>query len=520
MCDYTEGDKTNALFCKSINYNPMKKILFIITVALCTVSCNDWLDIRPETEQKDYDQFSSVNGFYDALTGCYMTLASEAAYGERLSMSNIESLANYWYMPDKLENFTRKEDWELSKHDYTADYARSAIKIFYGGLFKAIVQANMILKYAEVQGDVFTDKAALAVVRGEAYAIRALCQFDLLRLFGQMPKNPAKQVELPYSYTTSIDEMPSYYDFTAYVNLLKEDLTKALSLLKDNDPVFEYTFEELNKDADVPHDHLLFRQSCMNYWAVKALQARLHLYLGETADAYRVAKEIIDATGPDGKPVLTMSGVKDFAAGYKLCPNECLFYLSKYNVMTNSETFLLGNQENARFGNSELVLTHDMFEDLYTGEQTASHNRFNNCWNQKVQTNTGEFAYVATTKYYFGKDVKNAILYYQLIPMLRMSEIYLIAMETSGDLSEVNGWYKAYMVAHAVGTSTDFASLDDARKWIIGEYRREFVAEGQMFYTYKRTGATEMAGRKNPVGESDYILPLPETEYNPNHLQK
>lgn len=498
----------------------MKNILFIITVALCTVSCNDWLDVRPETEQKDYDQFSTVNGFYDALTGCYMTLAGDATYGERLSMSNIESLANYWHMPEKLEDFTRKEDWELSQHDYTADNARSAIKTFYGGLYKSIVQANMILKYADEQGDVFTDKSALAVVQGEAYAIRAFCQFDVLRLFGQMPVNASQQVRLPYSYTTSIDEMPDYQDFTAYVNLLKDDITKALSLLKDNDPVFEYTFEELNKNADVPNNHLLFRQSRLNYWAVKALQARLHLYLGETSDALKIAREIIDAIGPDGKPVMEMSGVKDFAAGYKLCPNECLFYLSKYNVMTNSETFLLGNRENARFGSSELVLTNNMFKDLYTGEQTASHNRFNNCWNQKVSSNTGEYSYVATTKYYFDKDVKNAVLYYQLIPMLRMSEIYLIAMETSDNLTEVNKWYKSYMVAHAVGTSTDFASLDDARKWIISEYRREFIAEGQMFYTYKRTGATTMAGREKPVGESDYILPLPETEYDPNHSQK
>lgn len=497
----------------------MKNILFIITVALCTVSCNDWLDVRPETEQKDYDQFSTVNGFYDALTGCYMTLAGDATYGERLSMSNIESLANYWHMPEKLEDFTRKEDWELSQHDYTADNARSAIKTIYGGLFKSIVQANMILKYADEQGDVFTDKSALAVVQGEAYAIRAFCQFDVLRLFGQMPVNASQQVRLPYSYTTSIDEMPDYQDFTAYVNLLKDDITKALSLLKDNDPVFEYTFEELNKNADVPNNHLLFRQSRLNYWAVKALQARLHLYLGETTDALKIAREIIDAIGPNGKPVMEMSGVKDFAAGYKLCPNECLFYLSKYNVMTNSETFLLGNRENARFGSSELVLTKDMFNDLYTGEQTASHNRFNNCWNQKVSSNTGEYSYVATTKYYFDEDVKNAVLYYQLIPMLRMSEIYLIAMETSDNLTEVNKWYKSYMVAHDVGTSTDFASLDDARKWIISEYRREFIAEGQMFYTYKRTGATSMAGREKPVGESDYILPLPETEYDPNHSQ-
>ena len=31
----------------------MKYILLITLIAFCTASCNDWLDVRPETEQKD-----------------------------------------------------------------------------------------------------------------------------------------------------------------------------------------------------------------------------------------------------------------------------------------------------------------------------------------------------------------------------------------------------------------------------------------------------------------------------------
>ena len=72
----------------------MKYILLITLIAFCTASCNDWLDVRPETEQKEEDQFSSVNGFFDALTGCYMTMAGSDLYGERLMYTNIESLAS------------------------------------------------------------------------------------------------------------------------------------------------------------------------------------------------------------------------------------------------------------------------------------------------------------------------------------------------------------------------------------------------------------------------------------------
>ena len=147
------------------------KRLYIITVlvALLSVSCNDWLDVRPDTEQKDKDLFTTYKGFQDALTGCYMSLASQDVYGERLTMSNIESLANLWY---QFRNSTRYEDNDLMNHDYTGDYSKTAVKTIYAGLFNVIAQANMIIKYAEKNGDVIEDPAARAVITGEAYAIR------------------------------------------------------------------------------------------------------------------------------------------------------------------------------------------------------------------------------------------------------------------------------------------------------------------------------------------------------------
>ena len=495
----------------------MKQILFILLIAFCTASCNDWLDVRPDTEQKEEDQFSSTNGFYDALVGCYMSMAGTDAYGERLSISNIEALTGVWYMPEESAEVSesRLGDFELQRHNYTGDNARDAIQAMYSALFNVIAQANMVIKYADENADVFTDKTALATVKGEAYAIRAYCQFDVLRLFGQMPAGSTQQVQLPYSYTTSIYEMPAYYSFTDYTTRLKDDLAQAEELLKDNDLIFEYTFKELNEDAEVPDDHMLFRQSRLNYWAVKALQARVHLYLGETTDAYRLAKEVIDAKGVDGAPVMELSGLEDFSAGYKVLPNECLFYLSKYDLMSETEDFLLGGIENARYSDNCLVLSSDRLNALYEGVN-ASSNRYSNWWNRKVASSTTKNAFAALKKYYWDEDKQNQTLYYQLVPMLRMSELYLIAMETSTDLAEVNTLYKTYTAEQGIGSITNFASLDEAKAWIAAEYPREFFGEGQSFYAYKRLGATTMNGQE--ATETAYVLPLPETEYNPNEL--
>ena len=69
----------------------MRKLYLVFGMALifCLSGCNDWLDVRQETEQKEEEQFATYKGFCDALTGCYMTLGDKAVYGEKLTMSNI-----------------------------------------------------------------------------------------------------------------------------------------------------------------------------------------------------------------------------------------------------------------------------------------------------------------------------------------------------------------------------------------------------------------------------------------------
>ncbi len=502
----------------------MKYITLILAVAFCTASCNDWLDVRPDTEQKDYDQFSSVGGFFDALTGCYVTMAGDDLYGQRLTMSNIEALANLWEVKD---NTSRYEELELSGHDYSKDHAREAIARIYDGLFNVIAQANMVIKYIDEKGDVFTDESMRKMVEGEAYAIRAYCQLDVLRLFGQMPQNARKQVELPYSFTTSIYEMPVYYSFSDYVELLKKDVAKALELLKDNDPVFEYTFEELNSgNAGVADNHQNFRQSRLNYWAVKALEARMLLYIGDKQGAYAAAKAVIDGKGADGSAVMKMSGVADMAAGYMAYPHECLFYMSKYNLLDKATKLLIGGSR-GQVSRSRLAISLERYNDLYAdmpATYLASHNRYRSGWGT-CETPEHD-PYRSVLKYWWNADSETSAvlgnassdrLYRQVIPMLRMSEVYLIAMETA-NLSEANTLFRTYMEDRAVAPSlvSDFASGDDVRTFLLNEYRREFYAEGQMFYTYKRRGEASIKWYAGTVSDDTYVLPLPETEFNPN----
>ncbi len=493
----------------------MKKKLYIaLTLLLClSTSCNDWLDVKSQTEDKEDDLFSTYEGFRSALTGCYMSMGSQDIYGEKLTMTDIESLANLWDQTS--ESSSLSTNYYLQLHDYTSDDAVASIKAMYGGLFNVITQANVVLKHIQDGGEVIKDEVARNVIEGEAYALRAYCQFDILRLFGQVPVGGTTTVDLPYSYTTSLDEMPAYYTYEKYVENLKADITKAEELLKANDPL------STNKESS--DDFLSKRTFRLNYWAVVALHARMALYLGEKTEAYNLAMSVINAKDEDGDSRFELSGTTDLASGvnrYAL-PGEGLFKLSKYDLKDYTVSLLIGDTEGS---SSSLYSSYyyymvdkTKYTALFEGVNTASDNRYLSVWNKNV-TDQFNQPHWAIKKYWYADDAESASYYHKFIPMLRMSEMYLIATETAPTLAESNSLYTTYQRSHAVLLTSDpFADEAALQEGLLAEYRREFFAEGQMFFTYKRLNSATILW-KDPTAatEADYVLPLPNTEYNPN----
>lgn len=498
-------------------------LLLLVPCSLLLASCSDWLDVRGENIQKEQNQYETYKGFRDALIGCYMTMGSQSIYGEKLTMTDIECMANLWE-PSNEDGSPSK--YFLSKHDYSKDQPIASLKSIYGGLFTTITSANVILKNIEEKGDNIADRKMRTVIEGEARAIRAYCQFDLLRIFGQMPKNAVKQVKLPYSYTTEIAEMPAYYDFNSYVSNLELDIQEAERLLKDNDPIFEHTFSDLNyASKEVQDDFMFYRQSRLNYWAVRALHARMALYLGKSDEAHTIAMEVINAKGADGNALISLSGINDLRQGYNGLPSECLFYLSKYNLNNYANTLLIGgNDKQIRTG--DYYITNNMLNDLYASvpNATASHNRYLNEWN-RLSKNVSQQATPTLKKYWYDSSKSSysanvLVTKLQIIPMLRLSEMYLIAIETSNSLNEVQSLYDTYMSSCAFTLYTPFATLAEAREEMINEYRRELFGEGQMFFTYKRLGAKKMLWNEQEMTEDDYVAPLPATEYDPALIGK
>ena len=74
----------------------MKKIfniLFMATVMLSVSSCDDFLDITPDGQVKREELLATQEGIEDALYGVYAQLRSSNLYGQELSYSYIEVMA-------------------------------------------------------------------------------------------------------------------------------------------------------------------------------------------------------------------------------------------------------------------------------------------------------------------------------------------------------------------------------------------------------------------------------------------
>ena len=73
----------------------MRKIFGYAALLVCLfcAGCCDWLDVRPKSQVKEEDLFTSEAGFRDALTGIYALMGRVDTYGGNSTMGLLDMLA-------------------------------------------------------------------------------------------------------------------------------------------------------------------------------------------------------------------------------------------------------------------------------------------------------------------------------------------------------------------------------------------------------------------------------------------
>jgi hypothetical protein len=106
-------------------------------------------------------------------------------------------------------------------------------------------------------------------------------------------------------------------------------------------------------------------------------------------------------------------------------------------------------------------------------------------------------------------------MYRYMVPLIRLSEVYLIAAEGAPTREEALGYINTVR-AHRSCRNLEGDNFD-LQETITAEFAREVIGEGQLFYYYKRLGMEQMISGTAASGTygmvlSNYVMPLPSSE--------
>lgn len=467
--------------------------VLLVLLAIAQTGCKKFLEVDPKSTISEDQLFSSEVGFQQALIGVYSQAASRAMYGDNLSMGFASMIAQNYSATTNLFPFPQTVALNFRSGD-----AIAFVSSIWLNSYNAISGVNNILNSIDAKKSIFTNNN-YNLVKGEALGLRAYIHFDLLRLYGPTYASGSEKKSIPYrTELNALSKVPSTVN--EVVNALLADLKLAETLLKGTDPF-------MGGDKN--------RRFRMNYLAVKALEARIYLFKGDNPNAIAAATEVINA------PNLSFITVKDISAAAptkdRLFSTEQVFALRVRNIKdwaeTNSGYFRSGSDNRYYLTRSEANF-NTLFETGTGGTtdyrsayliQTDGTVKFcSKFWQTWVLSNT---------------DVETNRLD-QTVPLIRMSEMYYILAETAGSAETGIGYINKVRENRGLtAINTTGITQQKLTAEITKEYQKEFYAEGQLFFYYKRKAVVRMLFGNKDLNEASYIVPVPdnELEFNPNY---
>jgi hypothetical protein len=469
------------------------KYIYLVILLFTFSSCKKWLDVQPKTQIRESEQFSTEQGFKDALYGAYQKAAGNSLYGENLTFGMLEIMSQGYDNTTQVGHDKLKD----ATYQYTDVTIVARINSIWSDMYGTVAQVNYILKNIDAQKGIFTGDN-YSIIKGEALGLRAFLHFDLLRLYAPSIASDAGATAIPYMTSFTV-EPQARLKVNEVVAACIKDLKEAEALLS----VYTVQDQITAPSGNTADNFLAYRQNRFNYWAVKALEARIYLYTNDKPNALKYATDVINSgyfrfiTTPElNTQEATLNRTFTF---------EHIFSIYVSNLKTASDSyFKMATTDKL---SSKLVVSEtrkkEVFE-LAKGNGTDIRYASICLWN----TSNG---IVFPSKLWQVDENQEA--YRKRIPVIKLSEMYYIAAEASATPADGVGYLNKVLVARnipALATTIDATTLDNE---IYKEYRKDFICEGQLFYYYKRLNKTVITGALNATVNNDqYVLPLPQQE--------
>lgn len=494
--------------------------LYIYAAVVCTglfgTGCSDWLDYTPEDKQTYDKQFSTEEGFHNAVNGCYNLLVSGSLYGYNLTYGPIEAMGNCYFIPDNNEAMK-----EFSSATYEGNYATSAFSSIWSSAYNTILNINTVLSAMDEFPDVLRAGDA-AMIKGEMLGLRAFIHLDLVRLFGISPSqaNAMETLTIPYADTKEIFRRERLTLSDIVNNKIIPDLTQAQELLRASDPVI--TEGVLNSTEDGVSNWSRYRQMRMNYYAVTLVKARAYLWIKDYTNALKEANSLIDdpnfsTTFPWVEPGTLLGNTTN---PDRVFSTECLF---GYYKSTMSDIY-----ENSFAGSlNEKVQLHPTREYVAARLFTSPFDyRLLSQWAGSLSAVT-DYDFIKYRSFTPNEDAPE--FWCTFFGLIRKSEAYLIAAECKLNSLDFAGGANAI---NPLRKARGLDPLESDNPMMLGmqlqseiklEYCRDMRGEGQIFFLHKRNWQSFSSNKQfdgsgtninydRPSSSQRYTVPIPASE--------
>lgn len=455
----------------------------ITLFAFLAFSCDRNLDIVPKDVLDAEIAVTSIQDVEKVLLGAYSVLRRDGLYQESMV-----------YLPDLMADNLRigqtnggslrtEANWQYSSGDDIDTWDEAYTLIF---------RSNSTLENA----DRFEDSQIKNRLRGQAFALRALGHFDLLRYYAEEYTRNSVRRGVPI--VTSFDAVPPARNTIAQVyDQIFADLLEARTLLGNVDEVVQ---------IDGPY--------FIDERAVNALLARVSLYAEQWQDAVDYSSSVI-ASG-------ALSNPTEYASMWSSDANAEVIFSVRFATADEGRvgSSLLDNGRVSSF-----TLTADAAE-LYDEINDVRYSAF---VLPNTASNPGDDVYLP--KKYPGRGGQNGL---NNAKVLRVSEMYLIRAEAYSQLAGQDALAMADLNtlrrSRITGYVDENLTGDLLFEAIQLERRKELMLEGHRWFDLRRTGESVVRGADCRgltisctllAGDHRFVFPIPQDEIliNPNMEQ-
>jgi len=486
----------------------MKKINILILAAMLAVGtgCKDYLDEETNGALLGADALSSQQGLEAALTGAYKGWANTWGTGFLHATAIAATMGGDDVTTHKASN---KSDFrEFDQFNVPATNQRT--QALYSGCYKAIQGANnVIANYKNTTGDA----ATINTIAGEAYFIRAISYYWLVRLYGSIP--------LITDPNFSDEQLTMSKTAPAEVyKLIEADLTAAEELVPNT-----------KRDPGRP-----------NKGTIKAYLA--DVYLTEAGWPLKQTEKYVLAAAKskeviDNNDTYSFELLPTYAAVFENDPTkngtaETVFQISAFqgNGSTTNANYGWSAMPGEETGWDDFFAEINFFNSFPAGprKDVTFRTVFNMSDGSTMSWEQSQTQHPYYQKFYIKGEVKN---WASSVPetMMRYAHVLTIYAEAQARAAGTPDAL-AYESINAIRQRAGLTPLEnlsgaDFANAVVQERAWEFAAERTRWFDLVRLEMVEAANaNKNandlqPIGaitKEDYTFPLPfsETSVNPN----